>query len=99
VANEETQSILQSASLDRVREVQHSGGLLQQVRACIQEGRIREFTIDGDGAIWFHGRICVPQKSQVTEAILREANHTLYTVHPWDTKKYQTWKRLFGGKE
>jgi hypothetical protein len=78
VANEETQFILQSASLDRVREVQQSGGLLQQVRALIQEGGIREFTIDGAGAIRFHGHICVPQKSQ---DIGHFEGGTSYSVH------------------
>jgi hypothetical protein len=79
--------------------VQKGDRLLQQVRACILEGRIREFTIDGTGAVRFHGHLCVPQKSEVKEAILREAHHTLYTVHPRDTKMYQTWKILIGGKK
>jgi hypothetical protein len=98
VANEETQFILQSAIPDRVREAQQSDRMLQQVRARILEGRIGEFTIDGTGAVRFHGRLCVPQKSQVKEDILREAHRTPYTVHPGETKMYQDLKKIYWWK-
>jgi len=63
VAQEETQLILQSSIPERVREEQQSDRLLQRVRECILQGRTGEFTIDGTGAIRFHGRLCVPQNS------------------------------------
>jgi hypothetical protein len=88
VANEETQFIIQSAILDRVIEAQQSDRLIQQVRAHILEGRIREFTVDRTEAIRFRGRLCMPQNSQVKEDILREAHRTPYTVHHGEAKMY-----------
>jgi hypothetical protein len=82
------QFILQPAIPDRVREAQQRDRLLQQVRACILEGRTVESTIDGNGAVRFHGRLCVPQRYQVKD-ISREAHRTPYTVHPRETKMYQ----------
>jgi hypothetical protein len=67
-----------------VREAKQSDRLLQQVRDLVLECRTREFTIDGIGAVRFHRHLCVPQKSQVKEDILREAHRTSYTIHPGD---------------
>ena len=45
-AHEETQMLIQSSILDRVREAQQHDHFLQEVHKRIVEGRPREFSID-----------------------------------------------------
>ena len=51
--------------------------------------------MDVSGAVRFRGRVCVPQKSQVKEDILKEAHRTRYTVHPSENKMYQDLKKTY----
>ena len=39
-----------------------------------------------EGFLWYKGRICVPADSELTQAILKEAHDTLYSIHPGGTK-------------
>ena len=96
----ETQLILLSAIPKRVLEAQHQDRLLLDVRKRIHEGRVGDFTLDASGAVRFRGRLCVPQRSQAKEDILKEVHRTRYTVHPGENKMYQDlrktywWKRM-----
>jgi hypothetical protein len=89
VAHEETIMLIQSSLREYVCEVQLHDRLLQEVRKLIEAGRPREFTMEQDGTIFFRGRLCVPQKSEVKMDILREAHRTPYMVHTGETKMYQ----------
>ena len=71
-----TQLILSSSIAEHVLEVQQQDRLLLDVRKRIHEGKVGDFTLDASGAVRFHCRLCVPQKSQVKEDILKEAHHT-----------------------
>ena len=54
--------------------------------------------MEEDGTIFFRGRLCVPQKSEVKMDILREAHRTPYMVHPGETKMYQDMRQSFWWK-
>jgi hypothetical protein len=88
VAQEETKMLIQSSLRERVREAQLHDRLLQEVHKRIKAGRPREFTMGEDETIFFRGRLCVPQKSEVKMDILRESHRTPYMVHPGETKMY-----------
>ena len=60
----ETQLILSSAIPEHVLEAQQQDRLLLDVRKRIHEGKAGDFTLDASGAVRFHGRLCVPQRSQ-----------------------------------
>jgi hypothetical protein len=96
----ETQLILLSAIPKCVLEAQHQDRLLLDVRKRIHEWKVGDFTLDASGTIRFRGRLCVPQRSQAKEDILKEAHRTRYTVHPGENKMYQDlrktywWKRM-----
>ena len=98
VAEVETQLILSSAIPERVLEAQHQDRLLLDVRKRIHEGRVGDFTLDASGAVRFRGRLCVPQRSQVKEDILKEAHCARYTVHPGENKMYQDLKKTYWWK-
>jgi hypothetical protein len=88
VAHEETKMLIQSSLQEWVCEAQLHDRLLQEVRKCIEAGRPRAFTMEEDRTIFFRGRLCVPQKSEVKMDILREAHRTPYMVHPGEIKMY-----------
>jgi hypothetical protein len=98
VVESESQLILESAIPDRVLEAQQQDRLLQQAKKRIREGKTGDFTLDAMGAVRFHGRLCVPQNSQVKQDILREAHRTPYTVHPGENKMYQDLKKNYWWK-
>jgi hypothetical protein len=59
-AQEQTQMLIQSSLLERVREAQQQDHLIQEVRKRIANGRPREFSIDESDVVHFRGRLCVP---------------------------------------
>ncbi|WVZ64524.1 hypothetical protein U9M48_014026 [Paspalum notatum var. saurae] len=98
VSEADARVILESAIPKRVLEAQQHNRLLQGVKKRINEGRVGDFTLDDSGAIRFRGRLCVPQKAQVKEDILREAHRSRYTVHPGENKMYQDLKKNYWWK-
>jgi hypothetical protein len=98
VVESESQLIIASALPDQVLQAQQHDRLLQQVKKRIREGKTGDFTLDSMGAVRFHGRLCVPQKAQVKEEILREAHRTPYSVHPGENKMYQDLKKIYWWK-
>ena len=94
----ERQLILLSAIPERVFEAQQQDRLLLDVKKHIHEGKVGDFTLDASGAVRFRGRLCVPQKSQVKEDILKEAHCTRYTIHPGENKMYQDLKKTYWWK-
>jgi hypothetical protein len=80
--------LIQSSLREHVREAQLHDRLLQEVHKRIEAGRPQKFTMAEDRTIFFRGRLCVPQKSEVKMDIFREAHRTPYIVHPRETKMY-----------
>ena len=70
-AGKETQMLIQSSLMERVRAAQQQDRLLQEARKRVGDGKPREFTIDENDLVRFRGRLCVPQKSEVKMDILR----------------------------
>ena len=91
----ETQLILSSAIPEHVLEAQQQDRLLLDVRKRIHEGKVEDFTLDASGAVRFCGHLCVPQKSQVKEDILKESHCSRCTVHPGENKMYQDFKKIY----
>jgi hypothetical protein len=78
-----------------MREAQLHDHSFKEVRKCIEAGRPKKFTMEENGTIFFRGRLCVPQKSEVKMDILREPYCTPYMVHPGETKMYQDMRQSF----
>jgi len=69
-----------------------------QAATPVRDGKVGPFTIDSSGVVRFQGRLCIPQKAQVKDDILKEAHRTPYTVHPGETKMYHDLKQNFWWK-
>ena len=89
---------LESDIVERIRQAQEQDRLLMQAARRVREGRVGPFTIDGTGVVRFQGRICIPQKAQVKDDILKEAHRTPYIIHPGETKMYHDLKQNFWWK-
>ncbi|TYK29096.1 DNA/RNA polymerases superfamily protein [Cucumis melo var. makuwa] len=75
-----------------------SGSLLAQFQKKLgksKKGLEVEFELRKDGAIVKQGRLCVPNISELKNAILEEAHSSAYTMHPGSTKMYRTLKKTY----
>ncbi|KAA0066793.1 DNA/RNA polymerases superfamily protein [Cucumis melo var. makuwa] len=56
---------------------------------------LAEFKLRIDGAIVKQGRLCVPNISELKDAILEEAHNSAYAIHLGSTKMYRTLKKTY----
>lgn len=54
-----------------------------------------DFTIKGDGSLWYGKRLCVPNDPELKREIMEEAHETSYSVHPGSTKMYKDLKEYY----
>jgi len=47
------------------------------------------------GVLYFRDRLCVPAQEDLKQAVMFEAHHTRYSVHPGSTKMYRNLKGRF----
>lgn len=73
--------------MQRIAEVQDEEKKLVKIKANIEVRK--DFKIFKDGALTYHGRLCVPSIKELKEEILKEAHGTKYTTHLGSTKMYK----------
>ncbi|XP_017617969.1 uncharacterized protein LOC108462545 [Gossypium arboreum] len=54
-----------------------------------------DFGLSNDGALWFRGRICVPNDRDLRLSILREVHSSPYAIHPNGIKMYKDLRELY----
>ena len=54
-----------------------------------------ELEIKEDRSLYFKDRVCVPNDCELKKAILDEAHHGSFSIHPGSTKMYQDLKMSF----
>jgi hypothetical protein len=55
---------------------------IQEIKRNIKEEKSPGFSEDEEGALWYKGRICVPNITELKDKILREVHVSAYTIHP-----------------
>lgn len=55
---------------------------LRKIVEEVKEGKGPEFKQMEDAVLWYGNRLCVPNKKEIQELILREAHRSMYIVHP-----------------
>ena len=80
----EIQKTLESNILERIRQAHEQDRLLMQVARRVSEGRVAPFTINCAEAVRFQGRLCILQKAQAKEVILKKNHCTPYSSSWWD---------------
>ncbi|XP_052485118.1 uncharacterized protein LOC128040411 [Gossypium raimondii] len=61
----------------------------------IEGGSTTDFGLNNDGVLYFRGRICVPNDTDLRQAILREAHSSTYVMHPGENKIYRNLCELY----
>ena len=76
-------------------EAQKADPLFQEYKDQVVKGEQKEFSISGDGALMYQGRLCVLESLDLRNLILQEAHTSKYTIHPGSTKMYLDLKKLY----
>jgi hypothetical protein len=79
----------------QIREAQREEENVKEMKDKIRKKKLKGFTLDDQGTVWFGSRICVPAKMELRDLILREAHESAYSIHPGSTKMYQDIKEYF----
>src|SRR5947207_2637169 len=91
LANLEVRSTL----LDQIKEAQRNGKGMARIRDDVKEGKVKCFTTDDHGVVWFGKRLVVPMDFELTKKILDEAYDSLFLIYPGSMKIYQDLKQRF----
>jgi hypothetical protein len=76
-------SLLQEIQRGRLKDEK-----IQEIKHNIKEEKSLGFSEDDEGALWYKGRICVPNIKELKDKILREAHESAYSIHPRGNKMY-----------
>jgi hypothetical protein len=96
VANiEATQIEVGSSLLQEIQKGQLKDEKIQEIKRNIQEEKLPVFLQDEEGALWYKGRICVPNVKELKDKILREAHESAYSIHLGGNKMYHDLKTTY----
>jgi len=68
---------------------------LQQFIGWLDTDKGKDYQMGEDDILRFKGRVCVPGGPLFRRQILKEGNHSLYSIHPRMTKMYKDLKESF----
>jgi hypothetical protein len=95
VVNTEAMEMEVGSSLHQeIRRGQPEDEKVQEIKHNIKEEKLLGFSED-DGALWYKGRICVPNIKELKAKILREAYESAYSIHPGGNKMYHDLKATY----
>ncbi|TYK05214.1 reverse transcriptase [Cucumis melo var. makuwa] len=86
---------VRSSLVTEIVKRQSEDSNLQKKLEKSKKGLEVEFELRTDGAIVKQGRLCVPNISELKNAILEEAHSSAYATHPGSTKMYITFKKTY----
>ncbi|XP_060183063.1 uncharacterized protein LOC132613018 [Lycium barbarum] len=90
--------VAQSSLVGQVKACQYEDPRLARLRDRVQNGGVKSFSIDGEGVLRCHGRLCIPMVGNMKQLILEEAHSSRYSIHPGATKMYQDLRGLYWWK-
>jgi hypothetical protein len=96
VANTEAMEMeVGSDLLQEIRKGQVEDEKIQEIKRNIKEEKSPGFSEDGEGLLWYKGRICVPNIKELNGKIFREAHESAYSIHPGGNKIYHDLKATY----
>ncbi|KAK5831046.1 hypothetical protein PVK06_014841 [Gossypium arboreum] len=81
--------------LQQIQKLQNEDPKLVLKRQMVRDNLDSEFSIDDEGILRYHNRICVPNNSDLKNDILSEAHNSMYSIHPGSTKMYGDLKKTY----
>jgi hypothetical protein len=96
VANTEVMEMeVGSSLLQEIRKGQLENEKIQAIKCNIKEEKMPGFSEDGEGVLWYKGRICVSDVNELKDKILHEARESSYFIHPGGNKMYHDLKAIY----
>ncbi|GJZ70667.1 putative nucleotidyltransferase, ribonuclease H [Tanacetum coccineum] len=86
---------VESTLLTRIKEAQKDDGELWAIMQNLEDGKQDEFWCDEHGVLWCGDRLCVPDDTDIREALPSEAHSSPVFIHPGSTKMYRDLKQNF----
>jgi hypothetical protein len=75
--------------LARIKAAQLKDPECAKIKQLLVEGKAKEFCLKEDGLLTHFKQVCVPRIEKLRKEIVSKAHHSLYIVHPGDTKMYR----------
>jgi hypothetical protein len=83
VANTEAMEMeIGSSLLHDIWKGQVEDEKIQEIKHNIKEEKLSGFSEDGEGVLWYKGRICVLNIKELKDKIPHEAHESAYSIHP-----------------
>jgi hypothetical protein len=96
VANTEAMEMeVCSNLLQEIQKGQVEDEKIQEIKHNIKEEKSPGFLEDGEGVLWYKGRICVPNIKELKDKILHEAHESAYSIHLGGNKMYHDLKATY----
>ncbi|MCI44878.1 hypothetical protein A2U01_0066117, partial [Trifolium medium] len=73
---------LMNPFLENIRECQKTDKRLMEKLVLINEGKETNIKVDENGVMRFHGRVCVPDVSELKKMIMEEGHRSGLSIHP-----------------
>ncbi|XP_042449022.1 uncharacterized protein LOC122033943 [Zingiber officinale] len=87
-----------SPIVERIKEAQATDQHLQFLCSRITPEQQTEFSYDGNGILYFRGRLCVLELPSLKEDLLQEAHRSRFAIHPGGTLSPTKGVKRFGLK-
>jgi hypothetical protein len=96
IANTEaTEMEVGSNLLQEIWKGQMEDKKIQEIKHNIKEEKSPSVSEDGEGVLWYKGRIRVPNIKELKDKILHEAHESAYSIHPGGNKMYHDLKATY----
>ena len=80
--------IEKSNLLNRMLEAQKSAVKIYAIVSQNRYGKEIEFSVNGDGFLYYRDRVIVPNDDELKKSILEKAHSGSFAMHPGNTKMY-----------
>ncbi|XP_042456745.1 uncharacterized protein LOC122041199 [Zingiber officinale] len=87
--------VAQSPIVERIKEAQATDQHLQFLCSRITPEQQTGFSCDGNGILYFRGRLCVPELPSLKEDLLQEAHRSKFAIYPGGTCMYRDLRRSY----
>ena len=81
--------------MDQIKEAQKGHESIDGVKKKIPLDKAPGFSVDAEGVLSYHGRVCVPNVKELKHLILKEEHDTPYSIHLGGTKMYEDLREKF----
>ena len=71
----------ESSLVVEVKKKQYTDPILSQLMENVQHGMTKAFDHTQEGELQCHNRLCLPNVDKLRKRIIREANHSRYSIH------------------